>query len=119
MASNGATRLMDDSLDMGIAGGVESSVKESEAFELPGERVFAIKLRKVRFKWFHKREIEQTRLERDNFWLVVGVRRGDDEEEGQRGIEVDLDDDEGEVLARSADDVVGCLDEFGILLEAE
>ncbi|KAF2818083.1 hypothetical protein CC86DRAFT_376022 [Ophiobolus disseminans] len=64
-----------------------SNIKASAS--LPGERIFAISFRKVRFDWFSSKE-NPARLDKDNTWVIT-TRRGIGQHEDS--IEVGLEDD--------------------------
>lgn len=60
--------------------------------DLPGERIFATSLRRVRFDWFKSKDSKPARLEKGNCWVVTSVRGTD----GPDAVEVDLEDSFGE-----------------------
>lgn len=49
----------------------------SRSFSAPGEQIYAIQYRKVEFKWFSSRKIDNTCLEQDNRWKVYWARGGE------------------------------------------
>jgi hypothetical protein len=65
-----------------------------ETFVAPGEQVAAIQYRRVRFKWYSSRDLDQAKLENDARWKFNwDVRRG--QEKGVNDIcEVDLEADD-------------------------
>lgn len=60
------------------------------AFQAPGEQVFAIIYRKVKFKWLSSRTISNMSLEPNSRWKTCWDWRGEDDE--------DDDEDEDDVL---------------------
>ncbi|KAL0634502.1 hypothetical protein Q9L58_006591 [Maublancomyces gigas] len=46
----------------------------SRSFDAPGEQIYAIQYRKVEFKWYSSRRIDNTSLEQDNRWKVYWAR---------------------------------------------
>lgn len=67
------------------------------AFSSPGEQIYAIQYRKIKFSWFSSPKIEKSFLEPDNRWKVFweAGTRGDesDEEEEDDVLEVDFTDE--------------------------
>lgn len=61
-------------------------------YQAPGEQVFAIQYRKVKFKWFSSRKVDDTFLEVDNRWISCWNWRGYEEEEEDDILEATLTD---------------------------
>ncbi|KAH7010940.1 hypothetical protein B0J12DRAFT_706060 [Macrophomina phaseolina] len=79
-AGGGLPLLAGDALDLKAGASVSRSAEERTAFAAPGERVFAVQYRRIRFRWFHDLQLEQARLEEGVRWKVfLGMRRGEAE----------------------------------------
>ena len=82
-----------NTLDVELSGGHSSKSHGEESFEIPGERIFAICFREVKFKWFKAGQAESARLGKDNTWVVTSVNRGK-EGEGDTMVEVEVGDED-------------------------
>lgn len=57
---------------------LDSSNSHERSFGAPGEQIYAVQYRKLRFNWFSSRHVDKAELERDNRWKVsLGLRGGD------------------------------------------
>ena len=86
--------------------------QEKGSSDLPGERIFAICLRRVSFGWFKSKGSPAARMEKDNCWIITSLRGTD----GPDAVEVDLEDSfgkESEVVA------VNGMDEFVVIKAME
>jgi hypothetical protein len=45
-------------------------------FVAPGEQVYAVQYRKVKFKWYSSRDLDRAALEKGSRWMVHGTVRG-------------------------------------------
>lgn len=100
--TGGGVQLPDAPLGGGVLGSSVGNVREVNnraecTFVGPGEQVYAIQYRKLRFGWFSSRKIEKSKLERDNRWKIFwspDIRGGTDEDDGEDDVvEVDLTDE--------------------------
>lgn len=69
----------------GVTTGQSNSASISSRFQVPGEKVIAAQFRKLKFKLFSSREVDNAFLEDGNRWKVYAG--------GQRGEEISDDDD--------------------------
>ena len=78
-------------LDSGI--GVDKLVSSTAqaSYESPGEKVFAVQYRKVKYGWFNGKKVETAFLEKGNRWVIQGGYR--------TVLDEDEDDDEEDVIA--------------------
>ena len=77
----------------GVTAGQSNSASTSSQFQVPGEKVIAAQFRKLKFKLFSNREVDNAFLEDGNRWKVYAA--------GQRGgteADSDADDDETDVM---------------------
>jgi hypothetical protein len=89
------------SVSRGAAAGISASDTvhsyEQGSSEAPGERIYAICFRKVRFDWFSSRVERTGKLEKDNCWIVTSMRGSDGdsdgESEGLDAIEINFEED--------------------------
>lgn len=75
-----------------VEGEVSKHTHKEGSSDLPGERIFAICLRRVRFDWFKSKDNKPARLEKNNCWVVTSFRGTD----GPDAVEVDLEDSFGD-----------------------
>ncbi|KAH7109974.1 hypothetical protein EDB81DRAFT_736394, partial [Dactylonectria macrodidyma] len=75
--------------DLGAAVRRGNGSGETLAYTAPGERVFAVQYRRIRFAWFSSRSVDSAYLEKDNRWKSMIASRSEEGEE-EDGIEVDL-----------------------------
>ena len=80
-------------LDSGAKANISNQARTTNSSELKGERIFAISLRKVIFRFFSSK-VDGARLENKNCWIIPGFRGSDDDD----AVEVDLDDSFGDGL---------------------
>ena len=73
--------------------GNSSERHDEKAFEIPGERIFAICFRRVHFLWSKSKDADAAYLGKDNVWIATPVRRGDGDTHAI--VEVHLSDDHG------------------------
>jgi hypothetical protein len=81
-------------LDSGI--GVDRLIHNAakSSYDSPGENVFAVQYRKVKYEWFNGKSVDTAFLERGNRWIVQGGYRNTLEEE---------EDDEDTIVADLAE----------------
>lgn len=72
----------------------KSGNKHQRTFDAPGEQIYAVQYRKVQFKWYSSRKIENGFLEQKNRWKLYWGLRGDDDG-NEDVVEADLSDDMG------------------------
>ncbi|KAJ5559967.1 nucleoside phosphorylase domain-containing protein [Penicillium frequentans] len=79
---------------------IDSSFKTSEqsdtnALSCIGEAVYAVQYRKLKFKWYRRKDIDAASLQKGNCWQSLYTSRGDDDEddEAEDYLEVTLGDD--------------------------
>jgi hypothetical protein len=64
--------------------GVSSSVKNNQAathrYTAPGEQIFVIRLKKVVFRFFKPRDVDNAHLEKGSRWKISSDNRGGDED---------------------------------------
>jgi hypothetical protein len=60
--------------------GFQTQVSKSKGNEVssltPGERVYAVEYRRIKFKWHHLRDINKAALQEGSYWEVGGNRGG-------------------------------------------
>ena len=64
-----------------IRGGVNSERRQQSGFEVPGEQIYAVQYRKLKFKWYSSRSLKDGVLEKNNRWKLYWDVRGDNEEQ--------------------------------------
>ncbi|OAL25524.1 hypothetical protein AYO22_04843 [Fonsecaea multimorphosa] len=109
IASHGATLLIPGMLDLEVGGSVKHQATRTAAVAsyLQGERVYAFCYRKVKFSIFKlKNRAASARLEQDNCWALTADNRGA-QVKASKGVEVDLEDEEGEEDGPDTFDMVG------------
>lgn len=67
--------------DIGAAVRIGASSAEDLAYTVPGERVFAVQYRRIRFARFSTRSVDSAYLEKTNRWKSFIVSRAEDDEE--------------------------------------
>lgn len=72
----------------------QSGNKHQRVFDAPGEQIYAVQYRKVQFKWYSSRKIENGFLEQKNRWKLYWGLRGDDDG-NEDVVEANLSDDMG------------------------
>ncbi|OIW23723.1 hypothetical protein CONLIGDRAFT_686635 [Coniochaeta ligniaria NRRL 30616] len=78
-----------------------SKSRETAKFDAPGEQVFAVQYRKIRFSWFSSRDkVDAARLEAGNRWELYGPAKG---EGGEDVLEAGLEGDAGSSAFASGD----------------
>jgi hypothetical protein len=101
-------------LDLGVGGGQGATVKGNAQATFPGERIYAICYRRVKFD-FKPWNPAGPRLENENQWVMFSETRRQTDEQNAEMVEADLDDDDlGEELLHSAA-VVNGTEAFGML----
>lgn len=68
----------------------EASAEREGKGEFPGECVCAAQFRKVEFKWYRRKEVESSFLEKGNRWIVYSGTRGEDDDEDEDILEAEL-----------------------------
>lgn len=97
-----------DVADVGLTGERNQESSEHEGFMVPGERIYAICYRKIRFRWFKAHDAENAFLERTNRWIMCSRNRAEMDVDSDV-VEADLEDEDtgmdgtmGEILAGHA-----------------
>jgi len=81
-----------------VGGGAEKKIEGTLAcrYTAPGERIYAIQCRKVRFKWFSSRTLENARLEDGNTWQIYWrMRLEEDDDQADDILEAELEERTG------------------------
>lgn len=81
-------------LTTGIDSTWQAGTKHRRTFDAPGEQIYAVQYRKVQFKWYSSRKIDNGFLEQNNRWKLYWALRGDDDGEDDV-VEANLADDSG------------------------
>ena len=84
-------RVSKDSNTMLVARLGSSNCHERE-YGAPGEHIYAVQYRKLRFKWFSSRDVDPASLERNNRWKLSLGARGEEDGEEDDVLEADLAD---------------------------
>ncbi|KAM5527874.1 hypothetical protein FOXYSP1_19748 [Fusarium oxysporum f. sp. phaseoli] len=95
LAAGGIVLPVGGITDPKVSAKYEESRGAKVRFVAPGERICALQYRKVVFKWFSSRSIDQATLDRDNRWQTLSTLcdlRGKEESEDDV-LEVNLEDD--------------------------
>jgi hypothetical protein len=101
-------------LDLGVGGGQGATVEGNVQATFPGERVYAICYRRVKFD-FKPWNSAGPRLESENHWVMFSETRRPTDEQDAEMVDADLDDDDlGEELLHSAAMASGT-EAFGML----
>jgi len=86
---------LDFGLDVGASVSLATTAGEKMAFTAPGEQVFAVQYRKIRFAWFSSRYVDKAYLEEGNRWKIYIMTRGESEEGVNDGIDMEVDEPVG------------------------
>lgn len=72
-----------------------SGQSDTNALPCIGEAVYAVQYRKLRFKWYRRKDIDTASLQKGNCWQSLYTSRGDDgeDDEAEDYLEVTLGDD--------------------------
>jgi len=65
----------------GIGVDVNAEQRQQSGFDIPGEQIYAVQYRKLKFKWYSSRSLKNGVLEKDNRWKLYWDVRGDNEEQ--------------------------------------
>lgn len=92
----------------------QTESRSESSMSASGEQVYAVEYRKIRFRWFSSRTIENSSLEKSNRWKVFmqdlrGEEETSDEEDEDDVLDVDLEDDE-----EQSDEELEDLEELGL-----
>ena len=72
-------------LPLGLDAGGEASSSSSQGstrkFMTQGESIWALQYRKIKFKWFFSKSVDEAFLEAGSRWKIVGQRSDEDEED--------------------------------------
>ncbi|KAF7538421.1 hypothetical protein G7054_g3017 [Neopestalotiopsis clavispora] len=79
-------------LDVGIEANRERSQKNNATYTAPGEQIFAVQYRQLRFARFSREKMADIQLEKGNRWNIFLGSRGEDEEDEQT-VEVEIGGD--------------------------
>jgi hypothetical protein len=80
-------------LDVEVGMGFSRAGHEDYEFTAPGEQVFAVQYRKLRFAWFSGRDVDTAYLEDGNRWkLYIDSRGSGTEEEAEEVLDVEVDE---------------------------
>lgn len=85
------------SSNTGAGGSLDSSYEQRRVFDVPGEHIFAVQYRKIKFKWLSSRTLSNTILENTRWkaswdWRGGSGDEGEDEDEDEDVLEVELTD---------------------------
>ncbi|KAK7536633.1 hypothetical protein IWX49DRAFT_593626 [Phyllosticta citricarpa] len=81
---------IDGMLDVGAGANSSRTQSNNTRFTGPGEHIFAVQYRKLRFARFSSRKVEDTRLEGRNRWkMYLGARGDEDDSEETLSVGVD------------------------------
>jgi nucleoside phosphorylase len=72
--------------------------RERPLYIFPGELIYAVQYRKLKFAWYRSRDLDLAQLQRGNCWLSLFTERGDDVDEDEDVIEVQLDSVDEDIL---------------------
>jgi hypothetical protein len=82
LAGEGADdALANGILDAGLSGARHESHTHQRCFTAPGEQIYAVQYRKVDFKWFSSRSVDNAFLESNNRWKIFWEVRGKQNDE--------------------------------------
>ncbi|KAK7532166.1 uncharacterized protein J3D65DRAFT_670793 [Phyllosticta citribraziliensis] len=82
---------IDGMLDIGARANRSKMQSNSTSFTAPGEQIFAVQYRKLRFARFSTRKVENARLEGGNRWKMYLGGRGDEDEDSEEIVSVEVD----------------------------
>jgi hypothetical protein len=71
---------------------IDSSNGHEREYGAPGEHIYAVQYRKLRFKWFSSRDVDQAVLEPTNRWKLSLGARGEEDGDEDDVLEADLAD---------------------------
>lgn len=77
-------------MDVGAGGSASRQATEKTGFDAPGEQTFAVQYRKVKFRLFQSRRVENGFLEEGARWQMYVGARGEAEEVSSEGEEEDI-----------------------------
>jgi hypothetical protein len=60
-------------LDSGFALNKQSEQSRTTSFGIPGEQVYSVQFRRMKFKWFSRRKVETVFPESKNCWVSVNT----------------------------------------------
>lgn len=92
VASHGGVAVPSEGVDPGSAG---ISMQQDVNFVAPGEQIYAVQYRKVEFKWYSSRKIENAELERGNRWKIYNTLRSVSEANEEDVVEARMGDIDG------------------------
>jgi hypothetical protein len=76
--------------DIGVANQQQAGERSRRHFVATGEQICAVQYRKLKMKWFSRKDLDGAVLKQENIWKLYLSNRGD--EEADDVLEVDLDD---------------------------
>jgi hypothetical protein len=84
-----------DAPDVGVRGGHQVVESAGRAFTVPGEKIFAVQYRQIKFKWYARKDVDASFLEPNNRWVeMFTMRSGSSDLDGDYVYEATLADDE-------------------------
>lgn len=86
-------KALSDMADVGLTGERNKESIGHEGFVVPGERVYAICYRKIRFRWFKVHDAKNAILERTNQWIMCSRNRAELDTDSDI-VEADLGDED-------------------------
>jgi hypothetical protein len=85
-----------NNLDVSMVASYERQCEEKSSAHFPGQTVCAAQYRKLLFKWLSSKSLENGALEKGNRWKLAGAFRGEDEDDEEDVLDVDLAGEDGE-----------------------
>ncbi|KAB2569981.1 hypothetical protein DBV05_g11365 [Lasiodiplodia theobromae] len=106
-AGAGVPLPIDGMLDVGVEASRARTEANSASFTAPGEQIFAVQYRKLRFARFKRKEVDDARLEEGNRWKMYLGGRGEEEDEDEQivGVEVGEELEESDLGRAQYEDV--------------
>jgi hypothetical protein len=102
-AGPAAAAVVGDSLDMGASGNIVSQAGMQEEGEMEGERIYAVGLRRVKYRWYKKSTVNAALLDSHTVWESVSdVRTASTKDGDVKVVEVQLMGDDKETPWASA-----------------
>lgn len=100
LAASGVIIPMAETLDSGIGGSKGHQESEHKHFTAPGEQIFAVQYRKVKFKWFASKDVDHMILEKTSWWKRYDKPKSRGSKDSKDAIEVELEDEVDEADLR-------------------
>lgn len=96
LAASGVIVPMAETLDSRIEGSKGYKSSEQRRFKAPGEQIFAVQYRKMKFRWFASKDIEHMVFDKKPFWKRYDSRKLRGSKDLKDAIEVELEDQDDE-----------------------